>query len=255
MHAPTGQLTAYIDVAQIVLYVFWAFFAGLIYYLQRESKREGYPLHGDRGERSGGLFGMPEPKTYLLADGSTHSFPNNHVDDRIIKGSSVSGLANDPLTPIGDPMLAEIGPGAYAMRADKPDMTFHNEVKIVPMRAAPGFYLPKEGADPRGMRVMGADGKQAGTIADLWVDRAEIVVRYFEVALEGGKHVLLPYNFCTVKNATRTVKVQAILAGQFVNVPGTKHPEQITFLEEERVMAYYGAGTLYATPARAEPLL
>ena len=27
----TGAITQYIDVAQIVLYMFWAFFAGLIY--------------------------------------------------------------------------------------------------------------------------------------------------------------------------------------------------------------------------------
>ena len=32
----TGAITGYIDVAQIALYVFWVFFAGLIYYLQRE---------------------------------------------------------------------------------------------------------------------------------------------------------------------------------------------------------------------------
>jgi photosynthetic reaction center H subunit len=38
-------------------------------------------------------------------------------------------------------------------------------------------------------------------------------------------------------------------------VPGTKQPEQVTLLEEEKIMAYYGAGTLYATPDRAEPLL
>ena len=33
----TGAITGYVDVAQIVLYVFWAFFAGLIYYLLREN--------------------------------------------------------------------------------------------------------------------------------------------------------------------------------------------------------------------------
>jgi photosynthetic reaction center H subunit len=38
-------------------------------------------------------------------------------------------------------------------------------------------------------------------------------------------------------------------------VPTTKHPEQITLLEEEKVMAYYGGGTLYATPDRQEPIL
>jgi len=30
---------------------------------------------------------------------------------------------------------------------------------------------------------------------------------------------------------------------------------QVTLLEEEKIMAYYGAGTLYATPSRQEPLL
>ena len=36
----TGAITSHIDVAQVVLYAFWAFFAGLVYYLQRESRRE-----------------------------------------------------------------------------------------------------------------------------------------------------------------------------------------------------------------------
>lgn len=40
----TGAITGYIDVAQVVLYIFWAFFFGLVIYLLRENKREGYPL-------------------------------------------------------------------------------------------------------------------------------------------------------------------------------------------------------------------
>jgi photosynthetic reaction center H subunit len=50
------------------------------------------------------------------------------------------------------------------------------------------------------------------------------------------------------------VYVAALLAGQFANVPKTKSMEQITLLEEEKITAYYGAGTLYATPERQEPL-
>lgn len=38
-----GAITSYIDVAQVTLYVFWIFFAGLLFYLLRENKREGYP--------------------------------------------------------------------------------------------------------------------------------------------------------------------------------------------------------------------
>lgn len=43
----------YIDGAQIALYAFWIFFAGLIYYLRREDKREGYPLESWQGPREG----------------------------------------------------------------------------------------------------------------------------------------------------------------------------------------------------------
>ena len=38
-----GAITSYIDIAQVVLYLFWIFFFGLIIYLHREGKREGYP--------------------------------------------------------------------------------------------------------------------------------------------------------------------------------------------------------------------
>ena len=49
---PSAAITGYIDVAQVVLYMFWVFFAGLVYYLHRENKREGYPLDSDRTERA-----------------------------------------------------------------------------------------------------------------------------------------------------------------------------------------------------------
>jgi photosynthetic reaction center H subunit len=65
--------------------------------------------------------------------------------------------------------------------------------------------------------------------------------------------VLLPMNFARVHRDR--VQVKAILSHQFAAVPGTKSADQITFLEEEKIMAYYGAGTLYAEPSRAEPLV
>lgn len=43
----------YIDGAQIALYVFWAFFIGLVIYLRTEDKREGYPLDSPQGPRDG----------------------------------------------------------------------------------------------------------------------------------------------------------------------------------------------------------
>jgi photosynthetic reaction center H subunit len=57
----------YIDGAQITLYAFWIFFAGLIYYLRREDKREGYPLDSPQGPREG-WPAVPPTKTYLHAE-------------------------------------------------------------------------------------------------------------------------------------------------------------------------------------------
>ena len=35
------EIMGYIDVAQVAIWLFWIFFAGLIVYLQRETQREG----------------------------------------------------------------------------------------------------------------------------------------------------------------------------------------------------------------------
>ena len=47
----------------------------------------------------------------------------------------------------------------------------------------------------------------------------------------------------------------AILGSQFAAVPGTRQADIVTLLEEDKIMGYFGGGTLYAEPSRAEPLL
>lgn len=54
----------YLDGAQIALYAFWIFFAGLIVYIRREDKREGYPLESPQGPREGWPK-VPPKKTYI----------------------------------------------------------------------------------------------------------------------------------------------------------------------------------------------
>ena len=255
----TGAITSYIDVAQIALYTFWVFFAGLIYYLHREGKREGYPLESDR---SGGRItvqgwpSVPEPKAYLLRDGRVVMSPNFSGSNQPLGGTPSVNHPGAPLEPIGDPMLAAVGPGSYADRADIADTTAEGDLRIVPLRAAPGFEVAHRDPDPRGMPVIGADGAVAGTVRELWVDRAEVLFRYLEVEVPmqgGSRRVLLPMNFSRIGD--RSVKVRSILAGQFAQVPGTRHPDAVTLLEEDKIMGYYGGGTLYATPGRQEPLL
>lgn len=255
---PTGAITSYIDVAQVALYAFWVFFAGLIFYIRQEDRREGYPLENDKtgkvGPRSW-LF-VPDPKTFILPHGhGTFSAPNKVRDKRPIAAVRVGAWPGAALQPTGNPMVDGVGPASWAERSDTPDLTHHGDAKIVPMRVAAGYSVDPADPDPRGMPVYGCDRKKAGTISDVWVDRAEHTVRFLEVALDGGRTVLLPINFCVVRTRPRQVYSHAITAAQFALVPGTKHAEQVTLLEEDKIMGYFGGGTLYATPQRSEPLI
>lgn len=252
----TGAITGYIDVAQIALYVFWVFFAGLIYYLLQENKREGYPLESDRSAhvKVQGWPPIPAPKTFLLRDGSTRTAPNGIKSAQGLAAVPAGNWPGAPLVPTGNPMLDGVGPGAWADRPDVADTTYEGAIKIVPLRVAADFDVASGDPDPRGMTVIGDDGKAGGKVVDIWVDRSEMLFRYLELEVAGGaRRVLLPINFTRID--AQRVRVKSILGSQFADVPGTANPDQVTLLEEEKIMAYYGGGVLYATPARQEPFL
>ncbi len=249
-----------LDVTEWVLYGFFLFFAGLIIYLRREDRREGYPLEDDvtgRRESEGGLLFTAQPKVFRLAhNAGTVSKPDGSRDSDDFKARRTAAWTGSPLEPVGDPLSAGVGPGAYANRARTPDLTLHGAPRIVPLRIATDFYLAKRDADPRGMNVVAADNVVAGTISDVWVDRSEYMIRYLEVQVANSpKRVLVPMPMAVIQGGRKRVKVNALLASQFENIPQLASPDQITRDEEERVSAYVGAGTLYATPARSEALL
>jgi photosynthetic reaction center H subunit len=253
----TGSITGYIDVAQIVLYAFWIFFAGLIFYLRREDKREGYPLEPDRGGRVKvqGFPAVPKPKTFHLHEGGTVEAPREEHDTRPIRALPSGPYFGSPLVPTGNPMLDAVGPASYAMRATHPDYTIDGEPMIVPARVTSGYTVSSKDPDPRGMGVYGADRELGGTVRDIWIDRAEPQIRYLELETAGGRRVLLPINFAKIDGSARRVNVRSILASQFATVPALSSPDQITRREEDQITAYYSSGNLYATAARSEPLL
>jgi photosynthetic reaction center H subunit len=253
-----GQITSYIDVAQVTLYLFWAFFIGLIFYIRREDRREGYPLFSEPSNtyKTQDFLFIPPPKVFRLPHGGTVSAPSGKVDSRDHRAAKVEPWPGAPLAPIGDPMLAAVGPGSYAERSNSVDLTHEGQAKIVPLRSATTFYLETRDADPRGMDVLGADRQVAGTVKDVWVDRSEVLIRYLEVDVAGAaKTVLLPITFASINGRRRQVNVSAILGRQFAQVPALASPNQVTLLEEDKICAYYGGGTLYAEPSRQEPLL
>jgi photosynthetic reaction center H subunit len=262
----TGSLTSYIDVAQITLYAFWIFFAGLIFYLRTEDKREGYPLESERSSRVlvQGFPPIPSPKTFLLPHGGTVSAPSGTADTREVRAEPIAAWLGAPLEPVGRPMLDGVGPAAYAARADVPELTVEGEPSIVPMRVATDTSVAAEDVSPIGMEVVGADRQVAGIVRDIWIDRVEPQIRYLEVELPAQaqaqpaaapRRVLLPITLARISARSKQVRVKSILARQFADVPALKNPDQVTKLEEDRIAAYYAGGNLYATPARLGPVL
>lgn len=256
---PRGEITGYIDVAQVTLYAFWIFFAGLVFYLRREDRREGYPLENEAAGRlkSPDPILIPTPKIFRLSSGHTMYAPQTNVAyDTDVPSARREVFPGAPYYRTDTSFQAKVGPGSWAPRHDEHDRTWDNHYRIVPLRVAENFVVHESGPNPIGMPVFGADRQVAGTVVDLWVDRGESFLRYYEVELgAGGRRVLMPVTFCTTSRFSRTVKTEALLAAQFADIPGTKDPDSVTLWEEERIMAYFGAGTLYASPARQEPLL
>ena len=249
---------SYIDLAQVVLYGFWVFFAGLIYYLHRENKREGYPLETERASGSRvtvrGFPETPNKKVFLNHDGRTLTVPayGNDRDDAPVAPSAE--WPGSPFMPTGNPMADGVGPASYAQREDVPELGVLGHPIIQPLRIVTDHSIAAEGPNPIGMKVLGADGVVAGMVKDAWIDHSETIVRYLEVDT-GTRSVLLPMAMSRVSRSTGVVKVASILASQFAGAPILKSPDTVTKLEEDKIVGYFAGGHLYATPDRMGPLL
>jgi photosynthetic reaction center H subunit len=247
------------DLASAAIWGFWVFFALLVYYLQTESMREGYPLEDETGDGPAreGLFSLAKDKTFKLRDGrgelSVPSGQRGDRDDLALKRSSHA--AGSPYIPTGDPMVDGVGPASWAPRRDVAELDAHGHAKIKPLSQLEDFKV-SAGRDPRGKAVVAGDGEVVGRVIDMWVDVPEALVRYLVIDLnpEGtGKTRLVPMNMARIKGDR--VVVRSIYSTQFEGVPTLKSGSEITLLEEEKIMAWYGGGTLYADPKRLEAQL
>ncbi|MBI1186153.1 MAG: photosynthetic reaction center subunit H [Alphaproteobacteria bacterium] len=256
---PTEVFNGRVDVTEWVLYAFFLFFVLLVLYLRREDRREGYPLEDDqtgRLEPGEGLLFFATPKTFSLGDGGSLSKPDGMRDERTLNARRTAPWPGAPIEPVDNPLTAGVGPGAYAERAKAPDTMHDGRPTLAPLRAAAGFSFEEKAIDLRGWPVVGADNGDAGVVKDVWVDQAEVLIRYLEVDLAGGGgSVLVPMPLADLQRGRKRVKVDAVLAAQFAGAPRTQRPDVVTLDEEERIAAYFGAGLLYATPARSEPWL
>lgn len=245
------------DLASAAIWLFWLFFAGLVYYLQTENMREGYELEDDDGNvaPNQGPFPLPKDKTFKLPHGRGEmTFPSGARKDRPdLALARTSKAAGSPYVPTGDPMLDGVGPASWAPRRDVAELDGHGHVKIRPMSSLPDF-AHTAGHDPRGKAVVSGDGEVVGRVTDMWVDVPEAMVRYLTLDLnpEGqGNTRLIPMNLCRVKSDR--VVVKSLFAHNFEGIPKTKKADEVTLLEEDKITGYYAGGTLYASEARLEP--
>jgi len=245
------------DLASLSIWLFWAFFALLIYYIQRENMREGYPLEDDDGATSAnqGPFPVPEDKTFILPHGRGElSLPSGQKPERADIALRKTAAGNgSPFEPTGNPMTDGVGPASWVERRDSPELDSKGHAKIVPLSKAEAFFV-SAGSDPRGMPVVSGDKKVVGTVTDLWIDEPEALVRYIEYDLgDGAGTRLVPITMARIWFGK--VMIQSIYADQFAGVPRNSSDSQITLLEEEKICAYYGGGYLYASEHRQEPQL
>lgn len=241
------------DLASVAIWGFWLFFAGLVYYLQTENMREGYPLETEDGETAGnqGPFAVPSPKTFKLPGGAgevTVPSAENEAAHRrenlaMERTASSEGF---PHMPTGDPMADGVGPASWVPRKDVPEMDAHGHAKITPMAGHEDFFI-SAGIDPRGMPVLSKDDLVVGHISDMWIDAAEQEVRYLEIALEaehGSGSRLVPFPLSKV--TSRWIKVSSLHSSRFNGVPQVRTAGVVTKLEEEKISAWYAGGTLYS---------
>lgn len=247
-----------IDIAMLSLWAFTLFFIGLVVYLNKESRREGYPLEEEDGGRiwpddimDGGRKAFDLPHGL----GTTYAPPTTPRDPVDIKAVKAWRGAGSPYVPTGNPLVDGIGPAAYANRAKHPDLDWEGHHRIARLSVLPDFRIDRRDMNLVGATVLGADDRVAGTVTDVWIDRTDRIVRYIDVALPTGRTVTVPFNMATLNRRRNLVLVDAVNANQFADAPGLENPAQITLYEEDRIMGYFGGGYLYANADRLEPLL
>lgn len=256
-YATFGNITDYIDLPQVAFWVFFLFFVGLCYWLRMQDKREGYPTKQSpfSSVQSNGILPMPDPHTYLTIEDGPVVAPHDQVQIQQ-NARPLYPFDGTPLSPVGNPLLAGIGPGAWVMRREGPALTEQGEEALQPLRVMHEWSLFKGETDPRGMVVFDRRYNRIGVVREIWIDRGARIMRMLEVDLDAGLSagpVLVPIYHTVIKERERTVRVTALLAHQFAEVPRPVAPNSITGREEERLNAYFAAGRFYAGSTLTEP--
>lgn len=99
--------------------------------------------------------------------------------------------------------------------------------RILPLREARGFRLPKDAPNPRGWNVFGADNERVGKVEELLVDPDLMRVRYLVVdvasdlyLLREDRHVVVPIEHVELRERGGDAWVQGLTAREIAQLPG-----------------------------------
>ena len=247
----TGVYTSQIDLAQVLIVAFVLFWFGLVWYIRREDKREGYPLEESIPTLRHGIVGWPDapaPKLYTRLEGGVVALPQEY-ERRELRAQPRELHPGAPLYPVGEPLLAGIGPGAYTLRRDEPFVLMDGRPQLQPLRKTPHLVCVDPDLDPRGQRALGVDFADAGICVDVWWDDESKIPRYLEVELnEGAGRRLVPIFYCSLRTKASAFRCDAVTGAQFKLAPMIRRPDVITAREEDRVNGFWAGGHLYSAP-------
>ena len=132
------------------------------------------------------------------------------------------------------------------------------ETRIVPLREAREFRLPKSAPNPRGWSVFGTDHERVGVVEDMLVDPGMMKVRYLDVdvsddlfLLREDRHVVVPMEAVELRERGEDVWVRGLTAREIAALPaytgGAVDP-----LVEQRVLAAFAGHLQDDVPVERE---
>jgi sporulation protein YlmC with PRC-barrel domain len=150
------------------------------------------------------------------------------------------------------PVLEEMARAHPRFYGDAPlEFEDGGEPRILPLREAREFRLPKEAPDLTGWSVFAGDNERVGVVAGMLVDPLAMKIRYLAVdlaedlfSLKEDRHVLVPMEAVELRERGRDVWVQGITAHELARLPaytgGAVHP----WLERATDASFQLGGTL-----------
>lgn len=98
--------------------------------------------------------------------------------------------------------------------------------RIVPLKDAREFRLPKDAPNPRGWEVFGADNERVGVVEGLLVDPSQMRVGYLDIDvaddlfhLREDRHVVVPMEFVELRERGQDVWVKGLTAHEIARLP------------------------------------